>query len=231
MRFWTPVVYRVCRHLVIGPPLYVLGRPEVTGRQYIPRRGPVILAANHLAVLDSFYLTLAARRHVAFLAKREYFDRSGTFGWMQRVFFSAVGQIGVDRRGGNAASTALEAAKSILADGGAWGIHPEGTRSPDGRLYRGRTGAVRVAMDTGAPLVPVAITGTAYGRSVRWWKRRVRIEILEPMELDQYRSDGARGVRAATDDLMRTIATRTGQPLANSYAREWGSHGEHSDAA
>ena len=230
MRLSTPVVYRVCRHLVIGPVLYVLGRPEVTGRQYIPRRGPVILAANHLAVLDSFYLTPAARRHVAFLAKREYFDRSGVFGWMQRVFFSAVGQISVDRRGGNASSLALEAARSILAYGGAWGIHPEGTRSPDGRLYRGRTGAVRVAMDTGAPLIPVAITGTRPG-SRPWWRRRVRIEILEPMELDDYRADGALGVRAATDDLMRTIATRTGQPLVNSYARQWGLHGERSDAA
>ncbi len=85
-------------------------------------------------------------------------------------------------------------------------------------------------MDTGAPLIPVAITGTRPG-SRPWWRRRVRIEILEPMELDDYRADGALGVRAATDDLMRTIATRTGQPLVNSYARQWGLHGERSDAA
>ncbi|WP_040519154.1 lysophospholipid acyltransferase family protein [Gordonia aichiensis] len=230
MSLWTPVVYRLCRHLVIGPVLYLLGRPQVTGREHIPRRGPVILAANHLAVLDSFYLTLAARRHVAFLAKREYFDRSGILGWTQRMFFRAVGQIDVDRRGGSASSTALDAAMSILADGGAWGIHPEGTRSPDGRLYRGRTGAVRVAMETCAPLIPVAITGTRPG-SRPWWRRRVRIEILEPVDLEQYRDTGADGVRAATDDIMRTIAITTGQQIVNGYAREWRSHSERSDAA
>ncbi|WP_461666279.1 lysophospholipid acyltransferase family protein [Gordonia sputi] len=231
MRLWTAVVYRVCRYLVIGPTLYVFGRPKVTGREHIPRCGPVILAANHLAVLDSFYLTLAARRHVTFLAKREYFDKPGLFGRTQRWFFAAMGQISVDRRGGSASSSSLRAATTILTHGGAWGIHPEGTRSPDGRLYRGRTGAVRVAMDTGAPLIPVAITGTRPGSAVRWWQQRVCIHILEPLELDPYRVEGAAGIRAATDELMRRISTQTGQSCVNTYAREWKSHAKESDAA
>ncbi|WP_431818474.1 lysophospholipid acyltransferase family protein [Gordonia jacobaea] len=231
MRLWTALVYHVCRYLLIGPTLYVFGRPKVTGREHIPRCGPVILAANHLAVLDSFYLTLAVRRHVTFLAKREYFDKPGLFGRTQRWFFAAMGQIGVDRRGGSASSASLRAATTILAHGGAWGIHPEGTRSPDGRLYRGRTGAVRVAMDTGAPLIPVAITGTRPGSAVRWWQQRVCIHILEPLELGPYRVEGAAGIRAATDELMRRISTQTGQSYVNTYAREWKSHAEESDAA
>ena len=187
MSIGNACAYRLCRHVVIGPALYLLGRPKIVGRRNLPRCGPVIVAANHLAVLDSFYLTLAARRQVTFLAKGDYFDRGGLTGRLLRWFFTAVGQIPVDRRGGSAASPALEAASRIVERGGVWGIHPEGTRSPDGRLYRGRTGAVRVAMDTGAPLVPVAITGTKPDRSVPWWGRRVVVEILEPLDLAPHR--------------------------------------------
>lgn len=181
----------------------------------------MIVAADHLAVLDSFYLTLAARRQVTFLAKSEYFDSGGVAGHLQRWFFSAMGQIPVDRRGGATASPALEAATRIVEQGGVWGIHPEGTRSPDGRLCRGRTGAVRVAIDTGIPLVPVAITGTRHGRSLPWWRRRVVVEILEPLDLDPFRDTGALGVRAATDELMRRIGARTGQQYVNAYAKQW----------
>lgn len=213
--------YRLCRHVVIGPALFVAGRPRIRGRHHIPRRGPVIVAANHLAVLDSFYLTLAARRPVIFLAKREYFDRPGFVGRIQRQFFSMLGQVPVDRHGGAAASPALEAAISIVEGGGAWGIHPEGTRSPDGRLYRGRTGAVRVAMATGAPLVPVAITGTRSDPALPWRRRRVVIEILEPLDLASFRDRGPDGVRAATDALMLAIGDHTGQHYVDEYARSW----------
>ncbi|WP_334314140.1 lysophospholipid acyltransferase family protein [Rhodococcus sp. Rp3] len=161
MRFRTVVAYRLCRHVLIGPVLYLWGRPKFVGRDNLPRRGPFVVAANHLAVLDSFYLVLAARRPVIFFAKNEYFARTGVVGRMQRWFFSLLGQIPVDRNGGATASAALEQAIGIVQGGNAWGIHPEGTRSPDGRLYRGRTGAVRVALATGVPIVPVAITGTS----------------------------------------------------------------------
>ncbi|UGT61225.1 lysophospholipid acyltransferase family protein [Nocardia asteroides] len=205
MSFRSACFYRLCRHVLIGPALYLHGRPKIEGREHIPREGPVILAANHLAVVDSFYLTLAARRQVAFLAKREYFR-----GW-KRWFFTAAGQIPVDRRGGSTAAPALETAVRLIERGRAWGIHPEGTRSPDGRLYRGRTGAVRVAIATGAPLVPVAITGTAPGTP--WRRRRVTIEILPPLSLPR-----GIGVRPATDLLMHTIGARTGQSYVDAYA-------------
>lgn len=216
---------------MVGPALYLLGRPKIVGRRNIPQRGPVIVAANHLAVLDSFYLTLAARRQVTFLAKSDYFERGGLTGRLQRWFFTAVGQIPVDRRGGSAASPALEAATRIVEQEGAWGIHPEGTRSPDGRLYRGRTGAVRIAMDTGVPLVPVAITGTRLDRSVPWWRRRVVVEILEPFDLTLFRTAGVDDVRAATDALMAAIRSRTGQEYVDAYAKAWSASTFRADAA
>ncbi|MGN5236572.1 lysophospholipid acyltransferase family protein [Rhodococcus sp. SJ-3] len=221
MRLWSACFYRLCRHVLIGPVLHLPRRPKIVGRENLPRHGPVIVAANHLAVLDSFYLTLAARRQITFLAKREYFDRSGLVGNLQKWFFSTMGQIPVDRRGGSTAASALEAATGIIEQGGAWGIHPEGTRSPDGRLYRGRTGAVRVALDTGALLVPVAITGTRSAGSVPWWRRRVTVEILEPLDLTPFRGTGAAGARAATDALMLELAAHTGQEYVDAYAKEW----------
>ncbi|MFC9787925.1 lysophospholipid acyltransferase family protein [Rhodococcus sp. NPDC127528] len=221
MSKWGTCFYRLCRHVLVGPALHLRGRPKVLGRRNIPRRGAVIVAANHLAVLDSFYLTLAARRQVTFLAKSDYFTGGGVTGRLKRWFFSAVGQIPVDRRGGGAASPALEAAARIVERGGAWGIHPEGTRSPDGRLYRGRTGAVRIAMDTGTPLVPVAITGTRPDRRGPWWRHRVVVEFLEPLDLTPYRNAGGDGVRAATDALMLAIGCRTGQEYVDTYAKAW----------
>ncbi|WP_137872711.1 lysophospholipid acyltransferase family protein [Rhodococcus sp. Q] len=223
--------YRLCRHVAVGPALYLRGRPKIVGRRNIPRRGPVIVAANHLAVLDSFYLTLAARRQVTFLAKSDYFDRDGLAGRLQRRFFTAVGQIPVDRRGGSAASPALDAGTRIVEHGGAWGIHPEWTRSPDGRLYRGRTGAVRVAMETGVPLVPVAITGTRPDRSVPWWRRRVVVEFLEPLDLAPFRNAGVDDVRAATDALMAAIRSRTGQEYVDTYAKAWAPSTSRPEAA
>jgi len=221
--------YLLYRYLLIGPTLRVIGRPRIRGHEHVPRRGPAILAANHLAVLDSFYLTLAARRPTAFLAKSEYFDGPGISGALRRGFFSSVGQIPVDRSGGTAASPAIEAAVRIVHRGGVWGIHPEGTRSPDGRLYRGRTGAVRVAMETGAPLLPVAITGTRSYGSTPWWRRRVTVEILPPMDLTPFRDTGTDGVRAATNALMHTIGTRTGQQRVDAYAKSWTPQPDRSD--
>lgn len=225
----TAISYRLCRHVLIGPALRLLGRPKIIGRRNIPKRGPIILAANHLAVLDSFYLALAARRRVTFLAKSDYFQRDGVSGRLQRWFFTAVGQIPVDRAGGSAATPALAAATQIVKRGGVWGIHPEGTRSPDGRLYRGRTGAVRVAMTTGVPIVPVAITGTRPVGGVPWWRRRVVVEILEPFDLAPFRSGS--DARVATDALMAVIRSRTNQDYVDSYAKVWGPLNRHTDAA
>ncbi|GGL01950.1 lysophospholipid acyltransferase family protein [Nocardia jinanensis] len=218
MSLWTAFCYRLCRYVLIGPVLWLIGRPEVKGREHLPPRGPYIVAANHLAVLDSFYLTRALRRQVFFLAKSDYFDRPGPLGLAQRWFFRGVGQIRVDRRGGPGSTPALTAAAGIIERGGVWGIHPEGTRSPDGRLYRGHTGVVRVAMATGVPVLPVAITGTGPDPARPWWRRRVVLEILPPLDLTAYRTSGSHGTRRATDTLMRTIAARTGQQYVDRYA-------------
>lgn len=220
MRLRTKAMYVVCRYVLIGPALVLWRRPQITGRHHLPAIGPVILAANHLSVLDSFYLALAAGRPVTFLAKREYFDRRGLIGRLQRWFFFAMGQIPVDRRGGPGAATALRQAATVLDDGGVWGIHPEGTRSPDGRMYRGRTGAVRVALATGAPLVPVAITGTGRTDGRSRGRRRVTIDILPPLDLGS--GDLTEGrVRVLTDELMATICERSGQSYIDEYARLW----------
>lgn len=224
----SDLAYALCRHLLVGPALRAHGRPEIVGRENVPRSGPVILAANHLAILDSFYLALAAGRSTTFLAKSEYFDGPGIGGALRRHALSVLGQIPVDRRGGAAASPALDAARRIVESGGVWGIHPEGTRSPDGRLYRGRTGAVRVALQTGAPLVPVAIMGT--GPTPRQ-RRRVTVEMLPPLNLTPYRQMGPAGVRLATDTLMQTIGRRTGQTYVDAYARTWAPVPHRPDAA
>lgn len=211
--------YRVARHLLIGPALFVWGRPKITGQGHIPRRGPVILASNHLAISDSFYVVLCARRPVMFLAKSDYFTAPGVRGKFKKVFFSGMGQIPVDRSGGAAASPAITAATSILKSGGAWGIHPEGTRSPDGRLYKGHTGVIRVAVATGTPVIPIALTGTD-GRTLSTFRHsRVRIEVLPPVDLRDVTLGDEGSIRAGTDRLMAAIAASTGQECATVYAK------------
>lgn len=201
--------YWILKFVLVGPALRMVARPRVSGIHHIPERGPVIIAANHLAVIDSFVLCLVINRRLTFLAKNEYFTRPGLRGALQRWFFTAAGQVPVDRSGGTAATTALDAATSILESGGVWAIHPEGTRSPDGHLHRGRTGVARVAALTGAPVIPVALQRTA---RVRPW-HRTRVMIGPPSEL---RSES---VRAGTDQLMMQIREMSGQRYVDTYAR------------
>ncbi|BDH58687.1 1-acyl-sn-glycerol-3-phosphate acyltransferase [Tsukamurella sp. PLM1] len=214
--------YRVARHLLIGPALWVWGRPEYTGLENVPRTGPVILAANHLAISDSFYVVQSARRPVMFLAKADYFTQPGIKGKFKKVFFSGMGQIPVDRRGGSVSAPALEAATRIVEDGGAWGIHPEGTRSPDGRLYKGKTGAVRVALATGTPVVPIALTGTDHRTLKNFWKSRITVEVLPALDLSDATADDQESIRRATDRLMDVIGARTGQTRVAEYAKKGG---------
>ncbi|GAA4400780.1 lysophospholipid acyltransferase family protein [Tsukamurella soli] len=211
--------YRVARHALIGPALWVWGRPRVTGRQHIPRTGPVILAANHLAISDSFFVVQSARRPVMFLAKSDYFTQPGLRGRVKKVFFSGMGQIPVDRSGGAKASPAIDAATKIVRSGGAWGIHPEGTRSPDGRIYKGHTGVIRVAAATGTPVVPIALTGTD-GRNRRTFLRsRVTVDVLPPLDMSDVSIDDEVSIRRATDRLIDAIAARTGQERVPVYAK------------
>lgn len=211
--------YWLFKHVLLGPLLRVLGRPDVQGLQHVPKSGPVIVAANHLAVIDELYLALVLPRRVTFLAKQEYFTGSGMKGRFNRWFYSVSGQVPVDRTGGDAAANALAAATEILQAGGVWAIHPEGTRSPDGRIYRGRTGALRVAMATGAPVLPVVLSGTdrVNPRGSRTWRfAKVRISFGAP----RYYPPAAqqRDARLATDDLMRELANRSGRPYVDCYA-------------
>lgn len=207
------VVQWILRVLVLGPLFRLRDRPVVIGAEAIPRRGPLILVANHQAVSDSFHVAIAAGRPVVFLAKAEYFTESGLRGRMKQWFFRSIGQIPVDRDGGDAASNALDAAAAVVGSGAAWAVHPEGSRVTSHSIHRGKTGALRVAIATGAPVVPFAITGTADGE--HWWSRRdVTIRVGEVVDPSVLVPDDA---RAATDRLMRWMADATGWPYVDSY--------------
>lgn len=220
--------YRLFKYVLLGPALWLVGRPTVEGREHLPASGPAIVAANHLAMVDSLFLALVLRRRVTFLAKQEYFAGRGPVAALRAWFFRATGQIPVDRRGGSAAMGALEAARGVLAAGGVWAIHPEGTRSPDGRLYRGRTGVMRVALATRAPVVPVVLRGTREinppGRRAwqAWRPGRVHVTICAPLDLSPYQRHPVTGAtaRAATDALMRVLAERSGQDYVDVYAAD-----------
>ncbi|MEV0030505.1 lysophospholipid acyltransferase family protein [Nocardia sp. NPDC050793] len=218
--------YHLFKHVLLGPLLRILGRPEIVGLEHVPRSGPVIVAANHLAVIDSLYLALVLPRRVTFLAKQEYFTTPGWKGRFTRWFCTVAGQVPVDRTGGTAAADALAAATRILEEGGIWAIHPEGTRSPDGRVYRGRTGALRVAIATGAPVVPVVLSGTdrVNPPGSRMWRfAKVRIHFSAPR---YYPPAGTRtDARTETDALMRELARRSGRQYVDSYAALFKSRG------
>jgi 1-acyl-sn-glycerol-3-phosphate acyltransferase len=211
------------KYVLIGPLLRALTRPVVTGLDNFPAEGPVVVAANHLAVVDSFVIALILPRRITFLAKQEYFTGAGIRGRLQRWFFLSTGQVPIDRRGGTAGESALREAIAIVKRRGVWAIHPEGSRSPDGRLHRGRTGVMRVALATDAPVVPLALTGTdrVNPRGKRLWRpSRVRVAVGPPLDLSRYCVDHPGDVRRATDHLMVTLSQMSGQEYVNTYARQ-----------
>src|ERR1700755_1676745 len=152
--------YWLFKYVFMGPLLSLLGRPKVEGLDYVPSSGPMILASNHLAVADSFYLPLVVARRITFLAKAEYFTGTGLKGWFHRWFFTAAGQVPIDRTDADAAQAALTTAQRLLGEGKLLGMYPEGIRLSDGRLYKGKTGLARLALETGVPVIPVAMVGT-----------------------------------------------------------------------
>ena len=199
----------------------VVWRPVVVGRDNIPADGPVILASNHLSFIDSIAIPVVAPRRVQFLAKSSYFDGPGLGGWISRTFFTSIGAVAVERGAGAAAQEALDAGRRILETESAFAIYPEGTRSLDGRLYRGRTGVAWLALTTGAPVVPVGLIGTdelmPVGSSVPKLKR-VTVVFGEPLHLDHHGpATSGRARRAATDDIMNAIHALTGQDRADAY--------------
>ena len=216
-------VLRTGLRRVVGPFARALYRPVVEGRDNGPRHGPVILAANHLSFFDSIVIPLVAGRPVSFLAKAEYFHEGGPKGRLKREFFTAIEAVPVERDGHRAAQAALEAAAEVLAAGRAFGIYPEGTRSRDGRLYRGRTGVAWLAFRSGAPVVPVAVCGTELIQPVgaRLPRvRRVTVRFGTPLHFAPPDSPRAAGPlrRAATDEVMAAIQALSGQEPTGHYA-------------
>jgi 1-acyl-sn-glycerol-3-phosphate acyltransferase len=195
-------------------------RPDVEGREHVPRTGAVIFAVNHLSALDSFLVPLVSPRPVSFLAKEEYFTGTGPGGRLLRAGMLAIDAIPVPRGAHRAAQQALESALEVLRDGRAFGIHPEGTRSRDGRLYRGRTGVAWLALASGAPVVPVGVLGTDKVQPVGTIIPRpgkVTVRFGEPLHFATGTATAARARREATDDIMDAIAKLSGQDRAPGY--------------
>jgi 1-acyl-sn-glycerol-3-phosphate acyltransferase len=217
------VFYWLLKYVLLGPLLKLLFRPQVEGLHHVPESGPVILACNHLSFSDSIFTPLIVRRRVTFVAKAEYFSGKGIKGWLMRQFFAGTGTIPVDRSGGKAAQAALDTLLRVLREGGVAGIYPEGTRSPDGRLYRGKTGVARLALESGAVVVPVALLNTdeiqPTGTLIPSVKR-VRMRFGHPLDFSRYAAaKGDRFVeRAVTDEIMYELMTLTGREYIDVYA-------------
>lgn len=215
--------YYLFKYVLLGPLLTLIGRPKVEGLEHIPSSGPAILASNHLAVMDSFFLPLVVKRRITFLAKSEYFTGTGVKGWFNRWFYTAVGQVPIDRSNADAAQAALETAERLLQQGKLLGMYPEGTRSPDGRLYKGKTGLARLALQTGVPVIPVAMIGTDAvnppGTS-RLRPARVTVRFGEPMDFSRFEGlEGNRFIeRAVTDEVIYELMGLSGQEYVDIYA-------------
>jgi 1-acyl-sn-glycerol-3-phosphate acyltransferase len=216
VREGAPGLYRAL-HAVLPAVINALYRPWTEGLEHIPSTGPAILASNHLSFLDHFFLPAYVPRPIFFLGKSDYFS-----GW-QRYFFENVGVMPVNRQGGDAGEASLRKGGEILESGRLLGIYPEGTRSPDGRLYRGKTGPVRLALRTGAPIVPVAMIGLFEvlppGATLPKLCR-VGVRIGKPLNLERYRGreDDKFVLRTATDELMYEIMLLSGQEYVDEYA-------------
>ncbi|HSS23915.1 MAG TPA: lysophospholipid acyltransferase family protein [Mycobacterium sp.] len=211
------------KYIFLGPLLQLLGRPKVEGLEHVPSSGPVILASNHLAVMDSFFVPLVVRRRITFLAKSEYFTGTGLKGWLSRWFFTAVGQVPIDRSDADAAQAALDTAETVLAQGKLLGMYPEGTRSPDGRLYKGKTGLGRLALQTGVPVIPVAMIGTNVvnppGTTMLRFGR-VTVRFGKPMDFSRFEGlAGNRFIeRAVADEVIYELMGLSGQEYVDIYA-------------
>jgi len=201
----------------------VLWRPEVTGLENIPETGGALIASNHLSIVDSIFLPLVISRPVTFAAKSEYFTGTRMLDRVTAMYMRATNQLSVDRAGARAAQAMLEAALERVNGGALFGIYPEGTRSPDGRLYRGRTGIGWLALHSGVPVIPVAMIGTDRvlppGRTVPKLNR-IQVKIGSPLTFDTLRAEGTGGRqrRAVTDTVMEAIGKLSGQEYVPMYA-------------
>jgi 1-acyl-sn-glycerol-3-phosphate acyltransferase len=217
------MLYWFLKRIALGPILRVFFRPWVEGIENIPCSGGAILASNHLSFSDSLFLPLVLERRVTFLAKGDYFNGRGVKGKLTAAFFRGINQVPVDRGGGRASEAALIAGVDILKSGDLLGVYPEGTRSPDARLYRGKTGIARMALEAGVPVIPVAMINTfdvqPPGQIVPHIKR-VGIRIGEPLDFSRYAGlESDRFVlRSITDEIMYELMQLSGQEYVDTYA-------------
>ncbi|GAA3626181.1 hypothetical protein GCM10022223_49280 [Kineosporia mesophila] len=220
------MLYWLLRRVLLGPLIRVLYKPWVKGLENIPKKGPVILASNHLSFSDHFFLPLHVNRKITFLAKAEYFNGRGVKGRLTAMFFRGVGQIPIERAGGRASEAALRTGMKVLDKGELLGIYPEGTRSPDGRLYRGRTGVARMALESGIPVVPVAMISTFEvqppGKLIPQLlpKGKVGVVIGEPLDFSRYEgmSTDRFVLRSVTDEIMYQLMVLSNQEYVDIYA-------------
>jgi 1-acyl-sn-glycerol-3-phosphate acyltransferase len=217
------VLYWFLKWVAIGPLLRIVFRPKAYGTEHVPEEGPAIVASNHLSYADWLFMPLTLQRRVTFVAKAEYFTSPGIKGWFQKKFFSGAGQVPIDRSGRDAAEGAMKSAEKILDSGDLFGIYPEGTRSHDGKLYRGKTGVARLALLTKAPVIPCAVVGTdvvappgkkfgTFTRPVVHFGKPLDFSRYEGMENDRYI------LRSITDEIMYEIMRLSGQEYVDMYA-------------
>lgn len=215
--------YWFFKFVVIGPAAVAVLGPRWLGRENLPRTGAFVLAANHQTMLDSPFVSLGVPRKVIFVAKLKYYQGSGLKGRALGWFLTAIGQTPIDPASADTAAPALQTARRLLRGGGVWAVYPEGTRSPDGYLHRGRTGALRVALPLGVPVIPVAVCGTLAPRP-RWkrsWAReRITVTYGTPLDLSPWahRAEDPQAWREATDALMTRLSQMTGKDYVDTYA-------------
>jgi 1-acyl-sn-glycerol-3-phosphate acyltransferase len=217
------MLYWWLKWVFLGPMLRLVFRPRIEGAENVPLEGPAILASNHLSYADWLFMPLTLPRRVTFVAKAEYFTGKGIKGRLQRFFFAGAGQVPIDRSGASAAQGALLSAMKVLGRGELFGIYPEGTRSHDGRLYRGKTGVARLALEAKVPVIPIAVCGTdmlappgkkfgAFVRPVVRFGKPLDFSRYEGLENDRY------SLRSITDEIMYEIMELSGQEYVDIYA-------------
>lgn len=217
------MLYWLLKRVLVGPALRTVFRPTVEGLEHVPEQGPAILAINHLSYSDWLFLPLVLDRRVTFVAKSEYFTTPGLKGRLQKGFFSGTGQVPIDRSNGSAAAGALATGLRILNQGELFGIFPEGTRSPDGRLYKGKTGVARLALESGAPVIPVALMdtdtvappGQKFGRYAQ-----PHVRFGKPLDFSRFEGMSADRfvLRSITDEIIYELMLLTGQEYVDEYA-------------
>jgi 1-acyl-sn-glycerol-3-phosphate acyltransferase len=216
-------IYWVLKNVLLGPPVRKIFQPVVEGVENVPKAGPAILASNHLSYADWLFMPLVLDRRVTFVAKSDYFTGVGIKGWTQKRFFAGTGQVPIDRSGGRASEGALRAGLKVLRRGELFGIYPEGTRSHDGKLYKGRTGVARLALEAEVPVVPSAVIGTDViappGKIV---KKIVSptVKFGTPLDFSRYAgmSEDRFILRSVTDEIMYAIMELSGQEYVDIYA-------------